>query len=140
MKNNSYVLAMFLALCSNIDHLEMLTETGGYKGAAVFLREAVYGFLFYAQDVHNDHKDIKILCFLSQFPFNGTNFTLQRRKIFKILKKLICAIMLYFISWEVEVYKEEKYSFNEFENECKKVFMARSFTICAAHNQVSSLL
>jgi len=50
------------------------------------LLEVVCGFLYYAQGVHNDHKDINILCFLSQSLFNGTNFTLQRRKILKFKK------------------------------------------------------
>ena len=62
----SYVLAHR----SNFDHLEMLKETGGYKGSAVFLPEVVWGFLFYAPDVHNDQEDINILGFSSHRSFN----------------------------------------------------------------------
>jgi hypothetical protein len=56
---------MLLAHCSDFDHLGMLIDIAGYKGAAVFLLEGVYGFLFYAQAVHNERAAINILCLLS---------------------------------------------------------------------------
>ena len=60
------MLPAILALCSNLDQRQILIKTSAYKDRGIFLRETVYGFLFYTQDVHNDQEEFNILCVLSQ--------------------------------------------------------------------------
>ena len=71
---------MLLALCSDFDHLEMLMESDGYRWAAVFLLEGVYGFLFYAQAVHNERAALNILYLLSCMTLIFPSASYSRRK------------------------------------------------------------
>ena len=71
---------MLLAHCSNSDHLGMLIDIAGYGGVTVFLLKVLYGFLFYAQAVHNERAALNILYLLSCMTLIFLSTSYSRRK------------------------------------------------------------